>query len=283
MIVCPPPESPSEDAVVAAGRPGAADRTGVRSGVGLGPGLGALGAGPSGHAPAREQIRDADRQRGRPLDLPSRGGPSGVQRLRGLADGGPIAAGHEPRDGRLRHVDSRAPSAGPARHDRLEHRPDATGLGTAISSGSAADASSRRRRLVTSEQIRLVAYTAIAAGSRGLLFESRSSLDDTDPETRARAAALELLNLELELIRPWVAAGNLVDTVQSTPPEVSGAVFRYNRTRLLVPLWTGLGAQFVPGQSAGQTLRSSCPACPTRASPTSSCPADCRRSAIASG
>ena len=70
----------------------------------------------------------------------------------------------------------------------------------------------------------------------------------------ARAAAMELLNQELEMIRPWVAAGNLVDTVQSNQPEVSGAVFRYNRTRLLVPLWTGLGAQFVPGQSAAQTL-----------------------------
>ena len=107
---------------------------------------------------------------------------------------------------------------------------------------------------ISSEQIRLMAYTAIAAGSRGLLFESRSSLDATDPDTRARAAALELLNLELELIRPWVAAGSLVDTVGGNLREVGGAVFSYNRTRLLVPLWTGPGAQFVPGQSAGQGL-----------------------------
>ena len=108
--------------------------------------------------------------------------------------------------------------------------------------------------LLSAEQIRLMAYIAIAAGSRGLLFESRNSLDATDPETRTRAAALELLNLELELIRPWAAAGSLVDTIESNVAEVSGAVFCYKLTRLLVPLWTGRGAQFTPGQSATQSL-----------------------------
>lgn len=115
--------------------------------------------------------------------------------------------------------------------------------------------------LLSAEQIRLMVYTAIAAGSRGLLFESRGSLDAADPETRARAAALELVNLELELIWPWVASGSLVDMVtanQTEPPapqpEITGAVFRYHRTRLLVPLWTGRGAQYVPGQSAASSL-----------------------------
>ncbi len=108
--------------------------------------------------------------------------------------------------------------------------------------------------LIGSEQIRLMAYTAIAAGSRGLLFDSRSSLDATDAVTRARAAALELLNLELKLIRPWVSAGRVASTIASNQPEVSGAVLRLKRSRLLLPIWTGRGAQFVPGQSATKNI-----------------------------
>ncbi len=50
---------------------------------------------------------------------------------------------------------------------------------------------------VTGEQMRLLVYTAISAGSRGLVFLSRSPLSATDPETRQRAMDLELLNLEL--------------------------------------------------------------------------------------
>ncbi|MEA1952592.1 MAG: hypothetical protein U9N87_14525, partial [Planctomycetota bacterium] len=108
--------------------------------------------------------------------------------------------------------------------------------------------------LIGSEQIRLMAYTAIAAGSRGLMFDSRTSLDATDAATRARAAALELLNLELKLIRPWVSAGRVASTITSSQPEVSGAVLRLKRSRLLLPIWTGRGAQFVPGQAATKTI-----------------------------
>lgn len=108
--------------------------------------------------------------------------------------------------------------------------------------------------MLSAEQIRLTAYTAIAAGSRGLLFESRESLEKSDPMTLARATALAILNIELELIRPWVAAGTLIDTVKGDQPNTAGAVFRYNRSRLLVPIWVGPGAQLVPGQSAGNTI-----------------------------
>ncbi|MBN2217116.1 MAG: hypothetical protein JW719_07050, partial [Pirellulales bacterium] len=107
---------------------------------------------------------------------------------------------------------------------------------------------------VAVEQIRLMAYSAIAAGSRGLLFESSGSLEATDPATQARAAVIELVNLELELARPWLADVELLGTVRSSHPDVSAAVFQYHRTRLMVPLWSGPGAQYVPGQAAERQL-----------------------------
>ncbi len=107
---------------------------------------------------------------------------------------------------------------------------------------------------VTAEQIRLLTYTAVTAGARGLLFESQSPLDRADPQTATRALALELLNLELTLIESWAAAGDFMAAVDDRQPEssVSGGVLRTKRARLLVPIWSGRGAQFVPGQSAGR-------------------------------
>ena len=105
---------------------------------------------------------------------------------------------------------------------------------------------------VSSEQIRLLAYTAVAAGSRGLVFTSDSPLDAPDPDTQQRAMMLELLNLELKLMEPWAAAGSFVATAKSNLPEVSGAVMRTEHARLLLPLWSAAGAQCVPPQpSAG--------------------------------
>ncbi len=107
---------------------------------------------------------------------------------------------------------------------------------------------------VPSEQIRLLAYTAVAAGSRGLVFLSDSPLDSPDAETQQRAMTLELLNLELELMEPWAAAGSFVATADSSVPEVQGAVLRTERARLLLPIWSAPMAQCVPPQSASNAL-----------------------------
>jgi hypothetical protein len=108
---------------------------------------------------------------------------------------------------------------------------------------------------ISSEQIRLMVYTAITSGSRGLLFESHSPLDAPDPDTRSRATVLELLNLELSLAEPWLAAGTYVETVAGGgEPEVMAAVLRTDRARLLIPIWSASGAQLVAGQAAGNRV-----------------------------
>lgn len=104
---------------------------------------------------------------------------------------------------------------------------------------------------VDAEQIRLLAYEALAAGVRGLVFSSRTSLADTNEATRVRAATLHQLNLELELIDVWASAGNFVATVPGSEPDLSAALFQIDRGHLLLPMWSGQGAQYVPGQSSG--------------------------------
>jgi len=115
---------------------------------------------------------------------------------------------------------------------------------------------------VSNEQIRLLVYASVASGVRGLLFQSDSPLNADDLETRQRAMALELLNLELQLIEPWTAAGSLVGNARASRPEVIGSVLRTDRSRLLLPIWSAPAAQFVPGPSAVDTLSMVVPGVP---------------------
>lgn len=115
---------------------------------------------------------------------------------------------------------------------------------------------------VESEQIRLMVFEALAAGVRGLKFDSQTPLNAPDDATRTRAAALHLINLELELVDAWAAAGTFVTRVPGSDPDVSGALLQIDRGHLLLPMWTGARAQFVPGQSAGTGITFTVPGVP---------------------
>lgn len=99
---------------------------------------------------------------------------------------------------------------------------------------------------VSHDQMQLQAYAAVAAGSRGLLFLSDLPLDSEDAATRRRALACELLNLELELISPWAAAGSFVTVAETNEAEVLAIVLRADRARLLLPTRLAPGSQCVP-------------------------------------
>jgi hypothetical protein len=118
---------------------------------------------------------------------------------------------------------------------------------------------------VSFEQMQLMVLTAVASDTRGLLFLSSSPLDANDTETRHRALALQLLNLELELVEPWAAAGDFMTTGTSSEKEVAAVVLRAERARLLLPIWYSPGAQCVPAQSATKNLSLVAPGVPESA------------------
>ena len=86
----------------------------------------------------------------------------------------------------------------------------------------------------------------------------------SDPDTRQRAMALELLNLELEVMEPWAAAGSLVaTTAESNLPAVSGrGAAARNMPGCCCRSGSSPVAQCVPPQSAANALRWWPPACP---------------------
>jgi len=100
------------------------------------------------------------------------------------------------------------------------------------------------------EQIRLMAYEAIASGSRGLLFLSRSPLDRSDADARSRAGILRQINLELQAIEPWPAAGTRLADVPCGREDVKISVLQTERAQLLVILSQDPSQQYTRGPAA---------------------------------
>jgi hypothetical protein len=103
------------------------------------------------------------------------------------------------------------------------------------------------------EQLRLLTYTALAAGCRGLGFWSDRFLADSH-QGRDRLLMLALLNLELQMLEPMLVTAEPPAWVKTSIPEVKAAVMRTDRGVLVLPIWFGKGSQFVPGQLATPKL-----------------------------
>ena len=99
-------------------------------------------------------------------------------------------------------------------------------------------------------QIRMLVHAALATRARGLCFTSRSRLDGGDSATLRRAAILELVNLELDLIERWPASGNFSRSADTTDTNVTGAVIETDRSRLLMPIYEPPNSQLVMGNTA---------------------------------
>ncbi|HEY1066191.1 MAG TPA: hypothetical protein VGE52_08780, partial [Pirellulales bacterium] len=112
------------------------------------------------------------------------------------------------------------------------------------------------------EQIRAMAFEAVAHGSRALLFESASPLDANDGAAQLRSKALKLINLELDLIEPWAAAGRLSHDAGAGDPKIHAAVLVGSRTRIVAPVWIDPAGQYLVGQASVADLKVLMPGAP---------------------
>jgi hypothetical protein len=106
------------------------------------------------------------------------------------------------------------------------------------------------------EQVRLMTYLAVASGYRGVAFWSDRFLADSE-QARDRLFELALLNQELKMLEPILvdADGNKEpEWIPTSRGEVSASVIRTPRGILVLPVWGGGGAQYVPGQAAVPNL-----------------------------
>jgi hypothetical protein len=115
------------------------------------------------------------------------------------------------------------------------------------------------------EQIRLLTYSALAAGAKGLGYWSDRFLADSH-QGRDRLLALGLLNLELKMLEPLLVTAeepNESTWIPTSISDVKAAVLRTGHGVLVIPMWLGRGAQFVPGQSAAANLTIDVPQVPS--------------------
>lgn len=70
--------------------------------------------------------------------------------------------------------------------------------------------SSKNPLAVEPEQIRLQLYAALAAGCRGIGYWKTTSLNDKRPGFEERRLMVAQLNLELDLLTPWLSTGTVV-------------------------------------------------------------------------
>jgi hypothetical protein len=112
------------------------------------------------------------------------------------------------------------------------------------------------------EQIRLLTYIALAAGCRGLGFWSDRFLADSH-QGRDRLLTVALLNQELKMLEPLLlTAEGEPSWIDTSDGNVKAAVLRTQQGILVLPIWMGKGAQFVPGQSAVARLSITVPQVP---------------------
>ena len=125
------------------------------------------------------------------------------------------------------------------------------------------------------EQIRLLTYSALAAGCKGLGFWSDRFLADSH-QGRDRLLCCALLNQELEMLEPLLVGVDDTQWIDTSVPDVKAAVMRSAKGLLVVPIWQGKGAQFVPGQAAVSKLSLVIPQVPQSNQAWEITPADVR-------
>jgi hypothetical protein len=100
------------------------------------------------------------------------------------------------------------------------------------------------------EQIRLMTYLSLATGSKGLGFWSDRFLADSH-QGRDRLLMMALLNQELHMLEPLLLTlSDPPQWVSTSHPEVQAAVLRCDKAIVVLPIWLGGGAQYVPPQGA---------------------------------
>lgn len=126
------------------------------------------------------------------------------------------------------------------------------------------------------EQIRLLTYSALAAGNRGLAMWSDRFLADSH-SGRDRLLECALLNQEIEMLEPILASiDDAPQWIPTSNPDVKAAVLRTSKGILVLPMWLGKGAQLVPGQGAVSKLSFVVPQVPSSMEPWEVSPADVR-------
>ncbi len=86
------------------------------------------------------------------------------------------------------------------------------------------------------EQLTALTAAAMSVKSHDFVFSSESSLMGKDIATQLRARNLELINMRLQLLSPWLSTGKVAGVTECSQPGLSAMVFQAERSHLLMPV-----------------------------------------------
>ena len=91
--------------------------------------------------------------------------------------------------------------------------------------------------LIDERQIDALVKLAITSGCGGLVIRSEDSLHQpTVPAVQRRVAALTLMNLQLQLIAPWLAGGRVTGMATCSNPAWTASVVQVEQAHLVIPM-----------------------------------------------
>ena len=126
------------------------------------------------------------------------------------------------------------------------------------------------------EQIRLLTYSALASGCRGLGFWSDRFLADSH-QGRDRLLCCAMLNQEIDMMEPLlVSVDDPPQWIDTSVTDIKAAVLRCKQGTLVMPIWQGRFSQFVPGQAAAAKLVITVPQVPVTTQAWEVSPGDVR-------
>lgn len=91
---------------------------------------------------------------------------------------------------------------------------------------------------------------ALTAQPAAFVFQSAASLATQDESSRMRRLALELTNLRLGLMQPWLAESKSTVAARSNRDDLSAVVMKFERSHLIVPLRWGGKSEVAGGASS---------------------------------
>jgi len=117
-------------------------------------------------------------------------------------------------------------------------------------------------REVEADQVRFLAFSAVASGARGLYFQSWSRLDAPDTSTGIRCNTLEWINHEIRLIEPWLAGGVYLGDLKTGAADIRGSLWQTERAKLLILLRSSARQQYVSSPSKSKIVSLQVPGTP---------------------
>jgi hypothetical protein len=103
-------------------------------------------------------------------------------------------------------------------------------------------------------QMRLLVYSSLAAGAKGIVFQSQVPLHTDSNAGAFRVDLLKLLNYELLLLEPWGAAGSNAEIFDTGDPALQASMLATERSRLVLITRHMPAQQFVAGPPDSRPL-----------------------------